>query len=98
MAHSNINKGAKPYIFKNAYTLRKNLTPAEKLLWEHLRKKKLQGFRFRSQDSVSRNILDFYCVSARLGLEIDGEIHNNLNSGLILGFRSSLGLTVEPAK
>ena len=21
-------------------------------------------------------ILDFYCVSARLGLEIDGEIHN----------------------
>ncbi len=55
--------------------LRKNLPPAERLLWSRLRHKQLQGLRFRRQYSVNRYILDFYCPSRRLAIELDGQTH-----------------------
>ncbi|MEM7183128.1 MAG: endonuclease domain-containing protein [Spirochaetota bacterium] len=54
---------------------RLQLTHAEKLLWEKLRKKKLEGRKFRCQHPVDRYILDFYCHSERLAVEVDGEVH-----------------------
>ncbi|HEU5146528.1 MAG TPA: endonuclease domain-containing protein [Chryseosolibacter sp.] len=55
--------------------LRKNLTAAEAALWSLLKNKKLDGRKFRRQHSVDRYILDFYCPSERLGIELDGEKH-----------------------
>lgn len=52
--------------------LRASLTPAEALLWRHLQRSKLQGRKFRRQHSVGPYILDFYCPSERLGVELDG--------------------------
>ena len=55
--------------------LRQRSTPEEKLLWKNLRDNKL-GVKFKRQHSVGGYILDFFCSSERLIIEIDGEIHN----------------------
>ena len=41
--------GAAPSVFENAKTLRNNMTQEEKILWGHLRKKAMQGYRFKAQ-------------------------------------------------
>ena len=56
--------------------LRKNQTPTEHIMWKHLRKKQLNGFRFRQQHGFGPYILDFYCPELRLCIEIDGKIHD----------------------
>jgi very-short-patch-repair endonuclease len=55
--------------------LRNNLTPAEATLWRLLQGKKLDGRKFRRQHSVGLYILDFYCVSEKLAIELDGAHH-----------------------
>jgi very-short-patch-repair endonuclease len=45
-------------------------------MWEELKGKKLGGFKFRRQHPYNRFVLDFYCVSEQLSIEIDGGIHN----------------------
>jgi very-short-patch-repair endonuclease len=55
--------------------LRKNLTEAELVLWEILKNKKLCGLKFRRQYSIGRYIVDFYCPSGRLIIELDGQHH-----------------------
>ncbi len=58
-----------------AREMRKNPTEAEQLLWKELRGRKLSNLKFRRQQPMQGYILDFYCESARLGVEVDGEIH-----------------------
>ena len=60
--------------------LRNNPTKTEKLLWDILKGSKLGGFKFRRQHSVGKYILDFYCVPEKLAVEIDGEVHDFLES------------------
>lgn len=55
--------------------LRNNATPAEKKLWEALKGKQLDGFKFRRQHSIDRYILDFFCPTANLAIELDGDSH-----------------------
>lgn len=55
--------------------LRKNATPAEKYLWKFIKKKQLEGRRFLRQHSILNYIVDFYCPSERLILELDGQGH-----------------------
>jgi very-short-patch-repair endonuclease len=55
--------------------LRKKLTPAEATLWLLLKDKKLEGRKFRRQHSVGKYIVDFYCPSEKLVIELDGERH-----------------------
>ena len=57
--------------------LRKNLTPAEASFWNLVKNSRLDGRKFRRQHSVDRYILDFYCPSESLGIELDGEVHFN---------------------
>ena len=57
--------------------LRREMTPAEKRLWTFLKSKQLEGRKFRRQHSVGPYIVDFYCPSECLVLELDGEVHNN---------------------
>ena len=62
---------------KHRRDLRKTMTPAEAALWQHLRKRQLQGRRFRRQHSVGPFILDFYCPEERLAVELDGAVHDD---------------------
>jgi len=62
-------------IQQRARELRRQMTPAERLLWRHLCRKQLGGLRFRRQHPTDRFIVDFYCAEHRLVVEIDGDVH-----------------------
>jgi type I restriction enzyme M protein len=51
------------------------MTDAERRLWALLRRKQLQGYRFRRQHPVEPYILDFYCFAEKLAVELDGSQH-----------------------
>jgi very-short-patch-repair endonuclease len=55
--------------------LRNNGTSAEAILWTALKGKQLDGRKFRRQHSVGNYILDFYCPSEKLAIELDGDSH-----------------------
>lgn len=55
--------------------LRNPATPAESTLWLLLKGKQLDGRKFRRQHSIGPYILDFYCPSEKLAIELDGEQH-----------------------
>lgn len=69
-------RGTTPKIEAAARRLRKNMTPAERKLWEALRGKKLAGLKFRAQHPVGRFVLDFYCPACKLVIEVDGDAHD----------------------
>jgi len=48
---------------------------AEAIIWSHLKNKQRLGKRFLRQFSVGSFILDFYCPSLKLAIEIDGDTH-----------------------
>ena len=78
--------------------LRKNLTPAEVALWQHLKAGKLNGTSWRRQFSVGDYILDFYCPVAKLCVELDGEGHFTMQGDTYdydrTEFLTSLGIRV----
>lgn len=49
-------------------------TPAEKILWNYLRKSQM-GFRFRRQFGIGEYVVDFYCPKKGLIIEVDGDSH-----------------------
>ena len=55
--------------------LRKNMPPAEVILWQRLRGRQLLACKFRRQHSVGPYVLDFYCPALRLAIELDGDSH-----------------------
>ena len=70
--------GASPLIIKRAKELRQIQTPAEVRLWQILEAKQIYGLHFRRQHPVGKYIVDFYCHSIKLAIEIDGKIHNQI--------------------
>jgi very-short-patch-repair endonuclease len=67
--------GASQVILEKAKLLRKSETKAERLLWEQLKERKINGYKFRRQHPISQFIVDFYCHELKLIIEVDGEIH-----------------------
>jgi very-short-patch-repair endonuclease len=68
-------RGTTPEIERAARQLRLQLTKAESHLWQALKNRQLNGLRFRAQHPVGQFILDFYCPSCKLAIEVDGDIH-----------------------
>ena len=62
---------------QRAKEFRRNMTPEEKIIWQHLRANRLQGYHFRRQQIIDGFIVDFYCHATALIVEIDGKIHEN---------------------
>ena len=67
--------GGDKLTLKRAQRLRREMTKPERLLWAALRRKQA-GLRFRSQHPAGPFVLDFYCPSAKLCVEIDGAQHD----------------------
>ena len=67
---------APPETFEHARRLRREMSLPEVLLWQELRRRALDGLRFRKQHAMSRCVLDFYLPSARLAIEVDGWAHD----------------------
>jgi very-short-patch-repair endonuclease len=61
----------------HASHLRHVLTDAEKVLWNILRREVAPpaGTHFRRQMAIGAYVVDFVCLSSRLIVEVDGEVH-----------------------
>jgi very-short-patch-repair endonuclease len=79
-----------------AREMRRAPTPAEDALWQRLRGRGVAGLRFRRQHFIDRVIVDFYCQSAHLVIEVDGPIHDQQTDydATRTEFLESLGLRV----
>lgn len=64
-----------PIILQRAREMWREPTEPERRLWQKLRRKQLNGYKFRRQHPIGRFIVDFYCHQARLVVEVDGESH-----------------------
>ena len=64
-----------PQTRDRARVLRREMTVPERLVWAHLRDRKLDGLKFRRQATVGPYIADFLCEEHRLAVELDGESH-----------------------
>ena len=53
------------------------MTLPEVMLWKALRGNQIKGLRFRRQHPAGPYILDFFCTTLRLAVEIDGAAHDN---------------------
>ena len=60
---------------ERAVGLRQEMTPGERVLWQHLRRNQLAGLHFRRQQVIDGFIVDFYCHAGRLVVEVDGSSH-----------------------
>lgn len=65
-------------LLKNSRFLRNHMTKAEILLWSRLRSKQIEGLKFRRQQPILHYVVDFYCSSLKLIIEVDGLIHSGL--------------------
>jgi|SRR6187399_537395 cyclase len=70
-----MHAGAIKPLYQRARELRNNATHAETLLWGYLKTKPYR-YKFRRQHPFSIYILDFYCHTLKLVIEVDGKIHN----------------------
>ncbi|MCE3233643.1 MAG: 8-amino-7-oxononanoate synthase [Rickettsiaceae bacterium] len=59
-----------------ARALRRNLTEVEKKLWQQLRDKRFQSYKFRRQMPLGNYIVDFACWDKKLIIELDGGQHS----------------------
>jgi len=59
-----------------AKELRREMTPAEKILWKEVKANKLNGLHFRRQQIIHGYFADFYCHQHELIVEVDGGIHD----------------------
>lgn len=69
-AHNN------PRLLHNARQLRRRMTDAEQYLWQHLRDRRLNGYKFRRQQPIGNYIADFVCIRPKLIIEADGSQHD----------------------
>jgi very-short-patch-repair endonuclease len=60
---------------RNAKVLRRDMSLPEVMLWRVLRTKP-EGIKFRRQHPLGPYVLDFYCATAKLAIEIDGIAHD----------------------
>ena len=58
-----------------AKKLRRNSTDAERHLWQYLRSKQCDGYKFRRQQPIGNYIVDFVCFSKKVVIELDGGQH-----------------------
>jgi very-short-patch-repair endonuclease len=76
--NSKDDKFMKPYnknLKQPSRDLRSNMTNAEQLLWQRIRRKQILELQFYIQKPILNFIVDFYCPTANLVIECDGGQH-----------------------
>lgn len=93
----NMFYGANSFVFQRAEELRNRMTPSEQVLWKsiHINEWKL---KFRRQHPIANWVVDFYCHSIKLVIEVDGDFHEaedvKKNDEERENYLKKLGLTV----
>jgi very-short-patch-repair endonuclease len=72
------------------------MTDSERRLWTRLRRNQLNGLHFRRQHVLFGFIVDFYCIKAKLAVEVDGGVHLDQKQQDVIrdGILSSKGIEV----
>jgi very-short-patch-repair endonuclease len=70
-------RGVRQPLAEAAVQLRRAMTPAEVVLWDALRGRKIGGLKFRRQHALGPYVLDFCCPERRLAIEVDGASHDD---------------------
>ena len=70
-----IGQKVSPSKVERTREFRRQMIPEEKILWQRLRANRLNGLHFRRQQILDGFIVDFYCHSAGVVVEVNGEIH-----------------------
>ncbi|PTS73661.1 endonuclease domain-containing protein [Sphingomonas sp. HMWF008] len=63
-------------ISPHAARLRRERTDVENAIWQALRNRQCDGFKFRFQATIGAFVVDFLCIEARLIVELDGGQHS----------------------
>jgi len=71
------SKSASDHMRERARLLRRDSTIPERILWKLLRDRRLSGAKFRRQHPVGPYVVDFYCPSHGLVVELDGRSHDD---------------------
>jgi very-short-patch-repair endonuclease len=67
-----------PASIQNARSLRKSATIPERILWDSLRGRRLNGWKFRRQHPIGQFVVDFFCREKCVAVELDGEVHSKI--------------------
>ncbi|MBE0599211.1 MAG: endonuclease domain-containing protein [Desulfuromonadales bacterium] len=65
-----------PALKQRRRELRRNQTEAERAFWTRVRGSRFHGLKFFRQYSFGPYILDFYCPTRKMAVELDGGHHN----------------------
>jgi len=65
-----------PKLRDRAKVLRKADNLSEVLMWQQLHKRKFKNMDFDRQKIIGNYIVDFYCLTCRVVIEIDGSSHD----------------------
>ena len=76
-------RGHKEKSIRIARQLRVNQTDAEKVLWNRIRNRQIDGHKFVRQQPISGYICDFVCREKQLVIEVDGGQHNESTADVI---------------
>jgi very-short-patch-repair endonuclease len=77
-----------------AKSLRSAATDVENDLWYHLRNGRMKGAKFMRQHPLPPYVVDFYCHSSKLVIELDGTQHSEEADRQRTRFLEQRGLTV----
>ena len=58
--------------------MRREPTAAEDFLWQQLRGRQMDGYKFRRQHTIEQFIVDFICLEKQLIIEVDGGVHQEV--------------------
>jgi very-short-patch-repair endonuclease len=83
-------RGRQPWQTNRSRALRSRQTAAEEKLWEELRNRQLNGFKFVRQAAIGAYFFDFACRERRLVVEVDGATH-----GLDVEIAADVARTIE---
>ena len=81
------HRTAPDYVIVLAREFRKNPTDPEAFLWECIRDRRLNGFKFRRQHPIGRYIADFFCGDVGLVVELDGGVYSEADRIIYDGIR-----------
>ena len=70
------NQQVTPAKIDRSRELRATMTPAEREFWDMVRNRRMCGLKFRRQQIIDGFVVDFYCDSLGLCVEIDGGVHD----------------------
>jgi very-short-patch-repair endonuclease len=78
-----------------ARELRKNMTTSEWRVWQRLRGRQMNGWKFRRQAAIGPFVVDFVCLAARLIVELDGSSHDGEDAQVVYEQRRQAWLEAQ---